>query len=72
MLVVNELQEKLDGCVIEFQGIWPAVFAVQLQQILLGMLFPRQFTVPENVDQLIEILAVIRLVQRWGENPGRA
>ena len=30
MLVANESQEKLDGCVVEFQSIWPAVFTVQL------------------------------------------
>ncbi len=29
MLVPNESQEKLDGCVVEFESIWPAVFTVQ-------------------------------------------
>jgi hypothetical protein len=64
MLVANELQEKLDRCMVAIQSIGPAVFTVQLQQILLRMLFSRQFTLPKNVDQLIEILTVTRLVQR--------
>ena len=72
MLISKEFQEQLDGCVIELQSIWPAIFPVQVQQVFLGMLSTRQFTFLEKVNQLIQVLTVIRLVQYFRENLGRA
>jgi hypothetical protein len=70
MLVANEHQEELDGCMISIQSIWPAVFSVQAQKVLLGVFFSRQLTLPEDVDQPIQILTVTRLLQscrrKWG------
>jgi hypothetical protein len=70
MLVANEHREELDGCMISIQSIWPAVFSVQAQKVLLGVFFSRQLTLPEDVDQPIQILTVTRLLQscrrKWG------
>ena len=63
MLVANEHQEELDGRHDSIESIWPAVFFVVAQKILLGMFFSRQLTLPEDVHQPIQILTVTRLVQ---------
>ena len=61
MLVADESQEELDRGVISLQGARSAIFTVQLQQVLLGMLFSRQVALPKNADQFVQELAVTRL-----------
>ena len=65
MLVANEHQEELDGCMISIQSIWPAVFLGRTaKDIVRHVLFPAGWrALPEDVHQPIQILTVTRLVQ---------